>query len=105
VQPLLGEFGHFISCSNRFDSASGFGAYILDDNMFVVNGKVIVDGKLSLLKRSHKIGNSYQIVLPKEWLWAIGEPREFLIYQEKSRLIVEPYTGQGRIVYDCRRGR
>jgi len=37
-QPLLGEFGHFISCSNRSDSAWFFSAYILNDNMFVVNG-------------------------------------------------------------------
>ena len=72
--------------------------------MKLADRAVIVDGKLSLLKKSHKIGNSYQIVLPKEWLWAVGEPREFLLYVDGRRLIIEPYTGQGRIIYNSRSG-
>ena len=60
------------------------------------------DGTLAYLKKAHKFGNSSYILIPKEWLYSIGETREFLIYIEDGNLVIRPYRGDGEVVLDTR---
>lgn len=51
----------------------------------------VIDGKLVEVKRKHKVGNSYYIALPSDWLISEGNPNWFILYCEGRKLVIESY--------------
>jgi len=68
--------------------------------MKLVGRLAVTEDGLAHLKKIQKVGHSKGLIIPAEVLYALGEPKEFLIYIKDSCIIAKPYNGE-KIILDA----